>query len=567
MDALARTLKVLGCVAADPGLNGVLLLDLDPSLLLPLGRWLAGRLGQSRVLTLGSSTTDEDLWVHAHLSGHGFQISPGLLVEEPRTPPPVVLVPDLCRAGLAVTRAALMLAGAGTASAEQLGHSFRWQPRGRWLAAADRTEVAQLSPHLLDRFPIRVNAAELRDFQPSDDDLLLPQPLPRMSAAALAQVIAVAPQGPSLRRDLALARVARALAAGESEVAPDHVAQAAELLGIDVRPDLPEVAAPTPTEPPTPALDLPSSSISDSQELGTPAPDTVPVLGSGPGVELEPLPVPAIEADPWPYPEDDPEALPTVASLRAGQRRPAGDRRRGQMIGIQATGDLHDLAVVGTVLEAAKFQTIRRRHVQSSQLIISPADLRRHRRQPAAAAALVLVLDHSCRRGWDWSTAMAPYLRWAYQQNAAVSVIEFGHRPTADELGAERYLARSMRDPRLFESLSREPGLASPLAHALDLAVQALRRFMRVPVDNAVLVVATDGRGNVPLEASLRGRVPSGTGRLGVTDALSAAAAVRTMPQVRTVVLAPDLDQYAELPFDLAVALGGQVIQAPEPDR
>ncbi|TCO59850.1 hypothetical protein [Actinocrispum wychmicini] len=567
-DPLTRALTVLRCVAAEPGLGGVLLLDLDPSLLLPLGRWLADSLAGNVVL-LGSSTTEEDLWLRTRLAGNEFSTSPGLLAEDPA----VVVVPDLCRAGLPVTRAAVTLVGADCASAEVLGHSIRWRPRTRWLAAADRGEVGHLSPHLLDRFPIRVDAADLRECPPATSQILPARPLP-MTPAAVAAVVATMEPGLSPRRELTLARVARALAAfdGADTVQPEHVAQAADLLGVTPRSDVPDDVVAEQIDPPVEPADGQESlgSIVDIPALDEPA--IVPARYSGPAEVLAATAAFAEEPDRSLYPEDDPQSTPKVHSLRApGQRRASAKRQQGHAIGVRTATRLHDLAIVATVLEAAKYQAVRRRHATGprNRLIISPADLRRHRRRPQSGGVLVLVLDHSCRQGWDWSPAIAPYLRWAYEQNAAVSVIEFGHRATAAELNAERFRAASLLDPRLLGALNRLPGLASPLAHALDLALHELRGFTlrgRMSIDEAVLVVVTDGRGNVPLDASLRGRIAGRTGRLGITDALTVAAKVRTLARVRPVVITPGVDQYPELPYDLADAMGGKVIQ-PEPDR
>ncbi len=145
-----------------------------------------------------------------------------------------------------------------------------------------------------------------------------------------------------------------------------------------------------------------------------------------------------------------------------------------------------------------------------------------------------------------------------------MSVVEFGHRGASPELRAVGYRARSLLDPRVTGSLDRPPGLASPLAHALDLAVQEVRRQLRAtPNDRVALLVATDGRGNVPLAASLLNRLPGKpVDRAGIRDALTAASAVKSMSGVEAVVIAPGVDQYGELPFDLAEAMGGKVIVA-----
>jgi magnesium chelatase subunit D len=89
-----------------------------------------------------------------------------------------------------------------------------------------------------------------------------------------------------------------------------------------------------------------------------------------------------------------------------------------------------------------------------------------------------------------------------------------------------------------------------------------------MPHDRVVLLVATDGRGNVPLAASLLNRLPRGpVGTAGIQDTLTAAAAVKAMSSVEAIVITPGVDQYAGLPFDLAEAMGGKVIIAGRPAR
>jgi magnesium chelatase subunit D len=278
---------------------------------------------------------------------------------------------------------------------------------------------------------------------------------------------------------------------------------------------------------------------------------------------------PEASAD-WPYPEDHPDALaPHESLLDPRSSRPVAARRpQGRPIGTRHASDLRDIAVVATLLEAAKFQRLRG-PAAGGRLVIWPTDLREYRHQPSPAAALVLVIDHSCWAGWDKDTLIGPYLYRAYHENAAVSVVELGRRDAKPELRAVSYRTRSLLDPRVADSLDRPPGLASPLAHALDLAVQEVRRHLRaMPHDRVVLLVATDGRGNVPLAASLLNRLPRGpVGTAGIQDTLTAAAAVKAMSSVEAIVITPGVDQYAGLPFDLAEAMGGKVIIAGRPAR
>ena len=178
-----------------------------------------------------------------------------------------------------------------------------------------------------------------------------------------------------------------------------------------------------------------------------------------------------------------------------------------------------------------------------------------------------MVLDHTCWRGWNRAAALAPYLRRSAERDASVSVIEFGFKGARSEFTAERYRVSSLHDPKVLTSLIRSPGRASPLAHALDLALSDLRRRIRraVSPQHCLLVVATDGRGNVPLDASLLGQAPRGNvGRTGIADAERVAERIGALRGVEIVVITPDLGPYRELPFDLADGLGGaQVLLAP----
>lgn len=238
------------------------------------------------------------------------------------------------------------------------------------------------------------------------------------------------------------------------------------------------------------------------------------------------------------------------------------------MIGVRSATTLRDLAVVATVVEAAKHQNLPgRRTLRANgdgQLVVLPGDFRSYARLPVAERMLVLLLDHTCRRGWDWQPALAPYLQWAYTGRASVCLVEVGSKDAAHELRADHFIARSVLDPRVGGALHRRPGRSSPLAHGLTLTDQLLRRAFqqRSNLVEAWLVVVSDGRGNVPLDASAGGRLQAPVRRTGIDDAITAAARIGAMGRMRlhSVVIDAARQPHPDLPFLLADALGGVTV-------
>ena len=130
-----------------------------------------------------------------------FETIPGPLIDMPDGPPRTVIIPDLARASLAVVRAAVTLIGADTAVADRYGQHATWQPRSRWIAACARSDLGKLSHHLLDRFAVRVDAAdlwpqgrdphgmrEILDAADSDESALLNLPAPVLHGQWASQV-------------------------------------------------------------------------------------------------------------------------------------------------------------------------------------------------------------------------------------------------------------------------------------------------------------------------------------------------------------------------------------------
>jgi magnesium chelatase subunit D len=254
--------------------------------------------------------------------------------------------------------------------------------------------------------------------------------------------------------------------------------------------------------------------------------------------------------------------------LPVARARPA-TAQRGPIIGVERTVTLRDLALVSTILAAAKFQPVRRAaHPEAGpRLLLSASDLRRYRRAPVARELLVLLLDYTCLGGCRWLEALVPYLRWAYVERAAVSVIQVGARDAGGPLEAAQVTGQSLLAPRVLAALDAPPGDATPLAHGLDVARQTLKRALeqrRGTLRPLHFVVLSDGRGNVPLQASRDGRWPAGpVGRGGVDDALQVAQALRGLRPVRVTFLNPQPRYYAELPLELAEALGASVVAVP----
>jgi magnesium chelatase subunit D len=285
-----------------------------------------------------------------------------------------------------------------------------------------------------------------------------------------------------------------------------------------------------------------------------------PVLRGAPAEGLGAQEMAAQPADA--YPEDHATPRREAAPLRLPWRRPYGrPTDRGLIIGTTQAGDLDDIAWVSTLFEAAKYQTIRRRNRsdQRAGLLVSASDLRRYRRAPEADYLLALVLDHTCREGWDWTAVLAPHLQRAYRDRASLCVVELGAADAVSPLRAERALLRSMLEPRAAMALERDPGSASPLAHGIELARVGLRHAMqhgRAAVTAARLVVITDALGNVPLSASLHNDLTTRVSAEGVADAMTAARALGELDHVETYVAFPPHAPYPDLVAGLALAFG-----------
>jgi magnesium chelatase subunit D len=253
-------------------------------------------------------------------------------------------------------------------------------------------------------------------------------------------------------------------------------------------------------------------------------------------------------------------------------------RGSGAIIGVRATRTLDDLSAYHTVLEAIKARNLRLKewhdvHGETrTDLMLMPTDLRAYRRAPVVDKLLLLVIDFTSVRNTVWQDLLRRHYLWpAYVERKQIGLVRVGAKESPSHLQAESLIARSLLDLRLFAWFNSSPGTATPLAHGLLLAYQHLEAaLMRKwqPLKTVNLVIFTDGRGNIPLEASRSGTEPAApVGLQGYEDALKVARDIRGLHWVETTLFCPPAPYYSNLVSGLADALGAPLrrIEAPAP--
>ncbi|WP_026100396.1 hypothetical protein [Fortiea contorta] len=181
----------------------------------------------------------------------------------------------------------------------------------------------------------------------------------------------------------------------------------------------------------------------------------------------------------------------------------------------------------------------------------------------------MLVLDHTCLENCNWQEILLLYLSWAYVERASICLIQVGAKNARHQLQAEKVMAQSILTPRIDEGIKAGKGKATPLAHGLYLALQTLRHSLehgRSTVQQVLLLVISDGRGNVTLTASQTKRPPQKVKREGIEDALNIAKNIANFANfhdIQAVLLNPQSKAYPDLPLELAEALGAKIVDIP----
>jgi magnesium chelatase subunit D len=404
-------------------------------------------------------------------------------------------------------------------------------------------------------------------------------------------------EGYSPRRDLALLRLARVHAQleGAAQVNREEVDLAAEMIGLSLKPKPPETPLADAVKPDTGADDAQSQQASQAFDLSerpgrepvSPSIQREPVFESDTTKTLPSTPLPMGKAS-NPYPEDQAEPEREAGSLRLPARRfKSAALGRGAIIGVEPATIPQDLALVSTLLESAKYQKLRWKALLEKEeppewvrqlllkrgenghdpLILQSGDLRRYRRAAVPEQMLTLVLDYTCLKECSWQETLLPYLQWAYVERASVCLVQVGAGSSEDKLWAEKWEADNILVPRIQNRLECDRGRATPLAHGLDLALQTLRHALqhgRSAIQKAVLVVMSDGRGNIPLKVSQGIEdLPPLVGKRGIEDAFQVAQQIAALNGVESVVLNPQPKHYSDLPVKLAQVLGAKIAKIP----
>src|SRR6266487_435207 len=136
----------------------------------------------------------------------------------------------------------------------------------------------------------------------------------------------------------------------------------------------------------------------------------------------------------------------------------------------------------------------------------------------------------------------------------------------SDPWRAETVSGRNILVPKIEIALEAQRGKTTPLAHGLELALEILHRALqqgRSAVQQVTFVIISDGRGNVPLEASHKKKTWAIVTREGIDDAVRVAQMIREVKRVEKIVLNPQPRYYAQLPELLAQALEAIVENIP----
>jgi magnesium chelatase subunit D len=306
------------------------------------------------------------------------------------------------------------------------------------------------------------------------------------------------------RADVFAAKVARAACAlaGREDVVQDDLERAMTLVLIPRATRLPEKRdeseEPPPPPPPPPDGDEDESSSDDTEPDDAPEPEEQNAPGALDETIFEALDIslPADVLD-----------LPFTHSRRAkgGSRGSTVSAKRGRAVGHEAAPLAgRSLALVPTLVAAAPAQRLRRADAAAggaaphAGVLVRRDDIRVKRFRQKAGTLYLFAVDASgsmaLNRMREAKGAIATLLQNAYVHRDRVALTSFRGKEAELLLPPSQSVERAKRELDVLPT-----GGGTPLASALVLARELARRESARGTATTVLVLMTDGRGNIPL--------------------------------------------------------------------
>ena len=318
------------------------------------------------------------------------------------------------------------------------------------------------------------------------------------------------------RADLFAARAALASAALEGRYAVDDsdlkTAVQLVLLPRATRMPEPEPEEPEPPEPEPPQNNEDEEEENNQDEEQSPEDqdeEKPPEPPQPQEPDLEDLVLAALQAD---LPGDILSLVQTRQQrAKAGSRGETYNWRRGRHVQSVPTNQLGQgrIAIIDTLRSAAPFQNMRRAEAArknskvnpKAKVLVRAEDLRIKRYKDKAGVLFIFVVDASgsmaLNRMREAKGAVTQLLQQAYVHRDKVALVSFRGRE------AEILLPPSQSVELAKRSLDVLPtGGGTPLASALMTAWQMSESAKRQGINKTMVVLITDGRGNVLLEES-----------------------------------------------------------------
>lgn len=537
--------------AVDPAIGGVLIHGAKGTAKSTIVRSLAALLPSGRLRTLALGATEDRLVggldLEATLTDGTPRFQPGLLAE---TDGGILYVDEVNLLDDHLVDLVLDAAASGVVTIEREGFS-RTQSARFALVGTMNPEEGALRPQLLDRFGLCVEvtgawdvderveimtrrlafdadptgfaaswaaaetrlASRLRQARAAVPGVVLGRGLSKQIAE-----LAMDAQTAGHRAELVMGRAARAHAAwcGRSGVTRQDVDAVAELVLTHRRRHIP----PPPQAPAEPSPGRQGETTQQSEMTQPPPTDPGPPRSSEPPSELcEPSEPPGPAGEPAPDQVAGVGELFRVRPLDLAASRPGrsgsgrrtttvSDNARGRYIRSRPTPQPVDLALDATLRAGAVHQRSRRRRAaelgdprRDLAVIIEPGDWRRKVRIRQAGSLVVLCVDASGSMGARGRMAASKgavlsLLLDAYVKRDQVSLVSF--RGTGAQVLVEPTSSIETAERRLREL---PVGGRTPLAAGLVQVSELLRRaLLRDTALRPLVVVVTDGRGNVGLE-------------------------------------------------------------------